>query len=200
MSSFGKLVSCHIIQSLPTALDPHQFAYGANRWTLPLRLSGLLGATNSSRRGWVLLILVRLSKQPSPTDWSPNWQSWASLHPSAAGSWTSCQNPSQRVGSSAPPPTPPYPSASIQTFSSRKKVQQRPSFVRLRDSGRSPSNRNCSRLVSTATECGLVCGFFMPAGGRHLHPENRWMPSSPPMNFIAPTASEKPKTSRGTPS
>lgn len=200
MSSFGKLVLCHIIQSLPTALDPHQFAYGANRWTLPLRLSWLLGATNSSRRGWVLLILVRLSKQPSPTDCSPNWQSWASLHPSAAGSWTSCQNPSQRVRSSAP--LPPH-SASIQTFSSRKKVQQRPSFIRLRDSGRSPSNRNCSRLVSTATECGLVCGFFYASGGSSPPPReslDALFPPPPPMNFIAPTASEKPKTSWGTPS
>lgn len=200
MSSFGKLVSCHIIQSLPTALDPHQFAYGANRWTLPQRLSGLLGATNSSRRGWVLLILVRLSKQPSPTDWSPNWQSWAWLHPSAAGSWTSCQNPSQRVRDS-PPTTPPYPSASIQTFSSRKQVQESPSCARLSDSGRSTSNRNCPRLVSTATECGLVCGVFFASGGVVTSTQRIiGCPLPPPMNFIAPTASEKPKTSRGTPS
>lgn len=66
-------------------------------------------------------ILAQLSMQSSPTDWCPNWQRWARLHPSAAGSSISCQKPSLRVRVTPHPhPTHRHPSASAETFSNKK--------------------------------------------------------------------------------
>lgn len=164
-------------------MDRHQFATRANRWTL----LQLIGGTFSSRRavqGW--------SMQSSPTDWCPNWQSWARLHPSAAGSSISCQKPSLRVRVTPHPhPTHPHPSASAETFSNKKMA--------------SALWRNLDHTHTSCYHCSMQsvywCVFVMPAAqwSHHLHPENHQLPSSlPSMNFFATTASERPKTPPGT--
>lgn len=98
--NFGK-VPCHIIPILPIALAPHQFASRANRWKLLQQLSGLFGGTFSRMKavqGWFFCQFVApLWKQSSPTHWCPNWQNWTWLHPSAARSSISFQNPSQSL-------------------------------------------------------------------------------------------------------
>lgn len=136
--------------------------------------------------------LAKLSMQSSPTDWCPNWQSWAWLHPSAAGSSISCQKPSLRVRVAPHPhPTHPHPSASAETFSNKKMAS---ALWRNLDH----THMSC---YQSSMQSVYWCVFVLPAAhwSHHLHPENHQLRSSPPwMNFFATTGSERPKTPPGT--